>query len=123
MLVNSWLWRPASFLVLSNDQLTLTIRSADSRGVIANGLVGLALASNSVSVSGAPQRTPRTVDHNVSVILNDEVRSRMPVGARGPNRSRRPVQYKVPIGLHDRLRDCAADGACRPPGGCPTCII
>jgi hypothetical protein len=45
-------------------------------------LVGLPLASNSVSVSGAPQRPPRTVDHNVSVILNNQVRSRMPMGAR-----------------------------------------
>jgi hypothetical protein len=83
----------------------------------ANRLVGLPLASNSVSISGAPQRPPRTVDHNVSVILNDQVRSRMPLGICGPDRSRRPVKYKVPIGLHDRLRDCAADGACRPPGG------
>jgi hypothetical protein len=106
--------------IRKNDQLTLKYKIREFP--IANRLVGLPLASNSVSVSGAPQRPPRTVDHNVSVILNDQVRSRMPLGARGPNRSPRPVKYKVPIGLHDRLRDCAADGAGRPPGGCPTCI-
>src|SRR2546430_1329501 len=64
----------------------------------------------------SPQRPSRAVDHNVSIILNGQVRSRMPLGGRGPNRSRGPVKHKIPICLHDRLRDCAAVSACCPPG-------
>src|ERR1700719_2014290 len=63
--------------IRKNDQLTLKYKIREFP--IANRLVGLPLASNSVSVSGAPKRPPRTVDHNVSVILNDQVRSRMPL--------------------------------------------